>query len=126
MASPKVKQALQQISASSEKQQGYEALLKETRFNSSPEDLPKDLIAIIDAIFADSLGIVATRSLGVSFVTTLKSVESNDTKIEVGEHALQIFQSQASSFEEQNAQIRELMATAHESDEDFLAAAKIL
>jgi COP9 signalosome complex subunit 4 len=60
------------------------------------------------------------------FVEALKKVQSNDSKIEVGEHTLTILQSQASSFEEQNAQIRELMAGAHESDEDFLSAAKVL
>jgi COP9 signalosome complex subunit 4 len=126
MASPKVAQALQKIASSSEKQQGYETLLQDIRFSSTPSNLPKDLIAIIDAIFADSLGIVATRSLCVSFVNTLKSVDSNEIKIEVGEHALSIFQTQASSFEEQNAQIRELMASAHEDDEDYMAAAKTL
>ena len=126
MVSPKVSQALQQIAGSAEKQKGYETLLSQISSLSSPDKLPGDLNAIIDAIFADSLGIVSTRSLGVLFVEALKKVPSNDTKIEVGEHTLTILQSQASSFEEQNAQIRELMADAHESDEDFLASAKVL
>jgi len=126
MTSARISQALQQIAASDEKQKGYEALLSQVSAISSPTQLPGDLIAIIDAIFADSLGIVVTRSLGIQFVQSLKHVESNDTKIEVGEHALNIFQAQASSFEEQNAQVRELMADAYEGDEDFLASAKIL
>lgn len=126
MASPKVSQALQQIAGSAEKQKGYEALLSQISSISSPDQLTADLNAIIDAIFADSLGIVSTRSLGVLFVEALKKVPSNETKIEVGEHTLTILQSQASSFEEQNAQIRELMADAHENDEDFLDAAKVL
>jgi COP9 signalosome complex subunit 4 len=126
MASPKVSQALQQIAGSAEKQKGYETLLSQIASLSSPNQLPRDLNAIIDAIFADSLGIVSTRSLGVLFVEALKKVPSNDTKIEVGEHTLTILQSQASSFEEQNAQVRELMADAHENDEDFLASAKVL
>jgi COP9 signalosome complex subunit 4 len=126
MASPKVSQALQQIAGSAEKQKGYEALLSQISSLSSPEQLPGDLNVIIDAIFADSLGIVSTRSLGVLFVEALKKVPSNETKIEVGEHTLAVLQTQASSFEEQNAQIRELMADAHENDEDFLDAAKVL
>lgn len=125
MASPKIAQALKQVAGSSDKQQGYEAILKEA-LSSAPAHLTKDLIAIIDAIFADSLGIVASRSLGVSFVDTLKAVKSNDIKIDVGKHALDIFQSQSSSYEEQNAQIRELMASAYEEDDDHLEAAKIL
>jgi COP9 signalosome complex subunit 4 len=126
MPSPKVTQALKQIASSSDKQRGYEALLKEIPFSSSPPNLATDLITVVDTIFSDSIGIVASRSLGIIFVHTLKSVKSNDIKIEVGEHALGIFQSQSSSYEEQNAQIRELMATAYEEDDDFLAAAKIL
>ncbi|KAH9214451.1 hypothetical protein DL95DRAFT_523815 [Leptodontidium sp. 2 PMI_412] len=126
MVSAKVTSALSTIPDTEDQQQGYEALLKDVRFTSSPTELPKDLIAILDGIFESSLGIVATRSLTLYFVNTLKDVDSNETKIEVGEHALSVFQSQASSFEEQNAQVRELMATAYEADEDFLAAAKIL
>ncbi|KAG0647913.1 COP9 signalosome complex subunit 4 [Hyphodiscus hymeniophilus] len=126
MPSPKVSQALQQIAGAAEKQKGYEALLSQISSLSSPKELTGDLNVIIDAIFADTLGIVSTRSLGVLFVEALKKAPSNETKIEVGEHTLTILQSQASSFEEQNAQIRELIADAHESDEDFLEAAKVL
>ncbi|PVH84248.1 hypothetical protein DL98DRAFT_569223 [Cadophora sp. DSE1049] len=126
MVSAKVTSALSTIPDTQDQQQGYEALLKDVQFTSSPSDLPKDLMAILDAIFESSLGIVATRSLTLYFVNTLKEVKSNETKIEVGEHALSVFQSQASSFEEQNAQVRETMASAYEADEDFLAAAKIL
>jgi COP9 signalosome complex subunit 4 len=125
MASPKISQALQEIGASADQQKGFEILLSEAR-STPTSKLPGDLIAIIDAIFASSLGIVATRSLSILFVETLKAVQNNDTKTEVGEHALTVFQSQASSFEEQGIHVRELMADAFENDEDFLAAAKVL
>ena len=125
MASPKISQALQQIGASANQQQGFEILLSEAR-STPTSQLSGDLIAIIDAIFASSLGIVATRSLSILFVETLKAVQNNDTKTEVGEHALAVFQSQASSFEEQGIHVRELMADAFENDDDFLAAAKVL
>lgn len=125
MASPRVSEALQGIAGSAEKQEGFERLLSLVRSTPTAQ-LPGDLIAIIDAIFADSLGIVATRSISILFVETLKSIQNNDTKTEVGEHALTVFQSQASSFEEQAVHVRELMADAFESDEDFLSAAKVL
>jgi COP9 signalosome complex subunit 4 len=126
MASPQVAQALKQVAASSDKQPGYEAILKAIQNSPNPADLAKDLIAIIDAIFADSLGIVASRSLGISFVNVLKTVKNNETKVDVGKHALGIFGTQSSSYEEQNAQIRELLASAYEEDEDFLEAAQVL
>lgn len=126
MASPKITAALHQVAASADKQQGYTSLLSEFSSLASQNNISKDLTTVIDAIFADSLGIVATRSLTSAFVATLKSAPSNDVKIEVGEHALNIFDTQATSFEEQNAQIREMMADAHEEDEDYMAAAKTL
>jgi len=113
MASPKVAEALKQISASAEKQKGYETLLNQVESLSSATHLPNDLIAIIDALFADALGIVISRSLSGQFIKTLSQIKSNDTKIQVGEHALDVFQDQSSSFEEQNAQLRELMAEAN-------------
>ncbi|TGO25632.1 hypothetical protein BPAE_0076g00350 [Botrytis paeoniae] len=126
MVSQKIAEAMQWIASSEEKQQGYTTLLSNAQFTSTPAELLDDLIAIFDAIFADALGIVATRSVIVSFVDALKAINNNEAKIQVGQHALSTLSEQASSFEEQNAQIRELMATAYEDDEDNLAAAKIL
>ncbi|TGO43281.1 hypothetical protein BHYA_0002g00860 [Botrytis hyacinthi] len=126
MVSQKIAEAMQQIASLEEKQQGYITLLSNAQFTSTPAELPDDLIAIFDAVFADALGIVATRSVIVSFVDALKALNNNEAKIQVGQHALSTLSEQASSFEEQNAQIRELMATAYEDDEDNLAAAKIL
>ncbi|RDW60154.1 hypothetical protein BP5796_11760 [Coleophoma crateriformis] len=119
MASPKVAQALQQITNQTDQQQGYEALLQSTQ-------LPNDLSSILDSIFASSLGTVATRSLLAVFIAALKTIPSNETKIAVGQHALDVLQAQASSFEEQNASLREIMADAYEEDEDHLAAANVL
>lgn len=126
MASPQIKSALQQISNSSDKQGGYAALFADFSNNSTPQTLSKDLTTVLDAVFADSLGTIATRSLSQSFVDTIKTTKSNEAKIEAGEHALQVFQAQATSFEEPNAQIREIMAGAYEAEEEFLDAAKIL
>ncbi|KAG9237271.1 hypothetical protein BJ875DRAFT_481482 [Amylocarpus encephaloides] len=126
MASPKIFDELKHIALSTDQQQDFESLISQVHLASSPAQLPGDLIAIIDAIFAHSIGIVATRSLCGIFVQKLKTVESNDTKVTVGQHALGVFQAQASSFEEQTAQVRELMATAYEDEEDNLSAAKVL
>lgn len=124
MPSPNITQALQQIASSADKPQGYQSLLSNiSSLSTKPSD---DLNAIIDAIFVESLGIVATRSLTSTIIATLKSLPSNEAKIEVGEHILEVISTQASSFEEQNAAIREIMADAHEQDEDFLLAAKTL
>jgi COP9 signalosome complex subunit 4 len=123
MASSKVTQALQQIATSIDKPKAYDTLLSSL---PPPCNSPSDLIAIIDAIFTDVLGIVATRSLLISLISILTTTPNNDTKITVGSHILSLLATQATSFEEQNAQIRELMATAYEEDEEFLEAANVL
>jgi COP9 signalosome complex subunit 4 len=123
MASAKITQALQQISTSPDKPKAYEALLSSLPPQSSSSE---DLTAIIDAVFEDALGVVATRSLLIAIISILNATPSNDTKIAVGSHTLALLATQASSFEEQNAQIRDLMATAYEEDEDFLDAANVL
>jgi len=126
MTSPQIKTALQQISSSSDKQAGYTSLFSNFDKHSTPQTISRDLTTVLDALFAASLGTIATRSLAQSFVDTLKTTKPNEAKIEAGEHALQIFQAQATSFEEPNAQIREIMADAYEAEEDSLEAAKIL
>ncbi|RFU24521.1 hypothetical protein B7463_g11816, partial [Scytalidium lignicola] len=127
MVSVNVSKALQDIASSADKQQGYTGLLSNIQLVSSIATVNDDLIAIIDSIFAEgSLGIVATRSLLAAFVDALRDIPDNDTKIAIGEHALSTLQAQTSSFEEQNAVIREVIATAHEGNDDFLAAARTL
>ncbi|TAQ91465.1 hypothetical protein B7494_g168 [Chlorociboria aeruginascens] len=123
MASPVISAALQKIAASTEKQQGYASLFTNADFKSTQ---PGDLITVIDAIFADSLGVVATRSLVILFVDAIKSLKSDEAKIKVGDHALEILHTHSTTFEEQSAQVREIMADAYETDGEFLDAAKIL
>lgn len=122
MASPKVTQVLQQAAASNDKHKAYETLLSSISQTSVSS---ADLIAVIDAVFTDVLGIVATRSLLVSLISILAATPSSETKINVGSHILSLLAT-TPSFEEQNAQIREIMATAYEEDEEFLEAASVL
>lgn len=88
-----------------------------------------DFTTIADQIFAQSLGIVHTRALLTSLITTLRSRQDHDLWVEVGTHTLDILNSsptQSSSFLEQAAQIRELIADGHEANDDFAEAARVL
>lgn len=88
-----------------------------------------DFTTIADQIFAQSLGIVHTRALLTALITTLRARQEHDLWIEVGTHTLSILNSSptaSSSFLEQAAQIRELMADGHEANEDFIEAARVL
>jgi COP9 signalosome complex subunit 4 len=127
--SPKVAEALAKAEAfSGEKGPVYESLLSDIKSLSSPSTATADLIAIANSFFGTGMGIVATRSVLTLFISTIKDLKNPDMCLEVGAQALELASSgqSASSFLDQAATLRELMATAHEDNEDSLAAAKIL
>ncbi|CAJ2512829.1 Uu.00g009480.m01.CDS01 [Anthostomella pinea] len=127
MACPKVSEALAQVQSSPDQAAAFNSLLTNLRSLSTPQTVSDDLKTIITAIFSGSLGIVALRSLLTTFIATLKDFNNADVYIEAGQHALDVLAAQTSvSFQEQAATIRELVADGHESNEDWLEAAKVL
>lgn len=71
------------------------------------------------------MSIVATRPLLDSFITVLRNFDAEVT-IKVGQHAVTLLQSRAASVEEQDSQIREILAEAYEAEEEYTAAARAL
>jgi COP9 signalosome complex subunit 4 len=129
MTSPKVNDALASISSSADQAAGYESLLANIQSISSPSTIEKDLNAIADSFLPSTLGVVATRSVLKTFIAALEKLNDNDLWIAAGQHILNHISAStsASSFLlEQAAAIREHVAEAHEQNEDFLDAAKIL
>ncbi|KAI9812109.1 MAG: hypothetical protein M1832_000620 [Thelocarpon impressellum] len=126
MASPAVAAELARLEAPStaaaDRASGYDNLLRTVAEAGSAADLN----AFLDSILGDSLGIVASRPLLSAFVDRLKSLPGRDVTIEVGRHALGLLQARVVSFEEQDAQIRDTVAGAHEAAEEHLEAAKVL
>jgi COP9 signalosome complex subunit 4 len=131
MACAKVSQALAQVPSSSDQAAAFESLLSNLRSLSTPQTVSADFRAILDAVFSSSLGIVAIRQIVTTFVTALKSFnnaanDAADLWIEVGQYALGQLSQQQSTFLEQQAEIRELIAEAHETNEDYIEAAETL
>lgn len=88
-----------------------------------------DYKQITDQIFAASLGIVHTRTLLTALINKVRAHNDHDLAIDVGSHTLDILSASptsSSSFLEQAATLRELIATGHEANEDFDKAARIL
>lgn len=83
-----------------------------------------------DQIFASSLGIVHTRTLLNLFITTLRQREKeHELWIAVGTHLLDTLNASptsSSSFIEQTATLRDLIADGHEAKEEFRDAALVL
>jgi COP9 signalosome complex subunit 4 len=127
MACPKVSEALAQVGAASDQTAAFESLLSGLKTLSTPSTVTADLKAIIDTVLgSSSLGIVAQRAIVGVFITTLQNLDNADLTIEVGQHALAVLSNQTSTFVDQSVALRELMADAHETNEDNLEAAKIL
>ncbi|QUC18763.1 uncharacterized protein UV8b_03004 [Ustilaginoidea virens] len=126
--SAKVAQALVQAEAAAgDKAPVYEALLSNVGSLSSPGAAVDDLNAIADSFLGQALGVVATRSVLSAFVSTLKALGNDDHLwIQVGTRTLSALSSQPSSFLDAAAALGELVATAHEANQDFLEAAKAL
>src|SRR6201990_789155 len=129
MASREVAATLASIAdgPQSAKVKGYSDLLSRIVSSSpSPESqLAADLMAYSDSLLSSSLGIMHTRPLLTTIIQSLNSL-SPDTKVTVGSHIVGALQSQSASFEEQDASIREVLATGYEAQEDYSAAAKAL
>lgn len=128
MASQKIASALSAIESASNPQtklQLYNNLLSDIVSTSSEHELAQDLIYYLDSILNEDISIVAARPLLDSFIGVLQNL-TPDTKIKVGQHAVTLLQSRSTSVEEQDAQIRELLAGAYESQEEYNAAARTL
>ncbi|KAJ5114451.1 hypothetical protein NUU61_000210 [Penicillium alfredii] len=128
MASQKITTTLAAIESNTNqptKLQQYNELLNDIVASSSEHELAQDLIYYLDSILGEDVSIVAARPLLDSFITVLQKLEP-DTKIKVGQHAVTLLQSRATSVEEQDSQIREILADAYESQDEYTAAARAL
>ena len=130
MASPAITSALAKLENASTPQQDrpskYDQLLNQIVSQPVPSHLSTNLTAWIDSVLGDTLSIVTARPLLSSAVNTLKSIQNSEIKIEVGTHALQALEPRVVSFEEQDAMIREIVADAHQDQEEYVEAAKLL
>ncbi|KAM3514178.1 hypothetical protein MY11210_002169 [Beauveria gryllotalpidicola] len=124
---PKVAQAIARVENSTdEKAPLYESLLADIKTLSAPATAINDLNAVADSFFRQSLGVVSTRTVLASFIATLKMLQNEDVCIDVGSHTLALLAAQPSSFSDAAAELGELVAAAHESNDDFREAAQAL
>ncbi|KAF9880006.1 PCI domain-containing protein [Colletotrichum karsti] len=124
--SQKVAERLAQAESAPDKAAAYDSILADIKSLSSPPTAAADLNAVLDAFFAAALGIVSTRAVLTSFVAALRALGNHDLWVAVGTHTLDQLAAQPPSFLDQAAAVRELVAEAHEGNEDFLEAAKCL
>jgi COP9 signalosome complex subunit 4 len=128
MASQKITSALAEIETSGNPQnklQLYNNLLSEIVTTSSEHERAQDLIYYLDSVLTEDISIVAARPILDAFIAALQKL-SAETKIKVGQHTVALLQSRSTSVEEQDAQLRELLADAYEAEDEYSSAAKAL
>ncbi|KAF7539432.1 hypothetical protein G7054_g2177 [Neopestalotiopsis clavispora] len=126
MASENVADAIATAQSSPDQAAAFESLIKSVKSISSPNSISADLRAILDSLFEGHITIVALRQLVTNFTTALKDFNNADLSIEIGKHMLDLLANQQSTFHDQAAEIRLLIADGHENNDDNLEAAKIL
>lgn len=127
MASPAVIAALQQVEAAPavDKPGQYNALLQQITAGSA--NAAADLNAFAQTLLDDSLGVVVLRPLLAVFVDAFRAVPDPDAKIQVGEKVITLLQSKgAGQYEEQDTQIKHILADAFEQNEDYRRSAQTL
>ncbi|KAF2228957.1 COP9 signalosome subunit CsnD [Viridothelium virens] len=128
LASAEIASAIQQLESSNtpNKAQSYSQLLRKILDSSTPDTLAPNLIAYIESILGDTLGIVASRPLLSEFAECFKELKNPEVKVEVGQRAFEILHPRAGSFEEQDTAIKESVAQAYQQEEDYVSAARVL
>jgi len=108
------------------KPQAYNELLNNI-LNSSPSDtLAANLVAFVQSVLGDSVGIVASRPILAAFVERFRQIPDPDVRIEVGTQAVEAMQPKVVSYEEQDTQIKLVLADAYQENEDYVSSAKVL
>ncbi|KAI0432636.1 hypothetical protein F5Y09DRAFT_137387 [Xylaria sp. FL1042] len=127
MASPQINELLSKAKAADDQAAAYDALLKNIKSHATPATVEADMKAIASSIFSNDLRVVALRTVLERFIDVLAGFNNPDLSVAVGQHTLDIIAAQPSAtFLDQVAALRNLMADAHESNEDFLLAAEVL
>ncbi|KAI1347392.1 hypothetical protein F5Y01DRAFT_295357 [Xylaria sp. FL0043] len=122
-----ISQLLAEAKAADDLAGAYEALLENLKSYSSPTRVEADMKAIASSIFSNDLRVVALRSVLERFIEVLAGFNNADLTVAVGQHTLDTIAAQPSAtLLDQVVSLRNLMADAHESNEDFLEAAKVL
>ncbi|KAL8939727.1 MAG: hypothetical protein Q9216_003205 [Gyalolechia sp. 2 TL-2023] len=130
MVSAHIASSLQELedpsSPHDDKPAAYKRLLDEIVSSTNSPNLTSDLEVFIDSILGDNLGIVAARPLLGTAAESFKTLPDLDSRIKAGTTALRSLESRIASFEEQDAQLREMLADAYTQQEEYIEAAKVL
>jgi COP9 signalosome complex subunit 4 len=129
MAPATLAEALSQFTSQPDPCVAFKAILSNIKTLSTPDKITEDLESIADTMLGSSLGVVQVRQMMTDFIATLKELNNHDLWIGMGMHLVNRINestSLSSSLIEAVAATRELVASGHEGQDDFAAAARVL
>ncbi|GAP84943.1 putative PCI domain-containing protein [Rosellinia necatrix] len=138
MASSKITQLMQMAyaDAGGDQAAAYNSVLENllsshmaaaTTSATATASITDDLKELASHLFSANPGVVTQRDVLESLIRALRAMDSADVSVAVGQHVLDAVASLPSgSLLDQVASLRELVGDAHETNEDFLAAARVL
>jgi COP9 signalosome complex subunit 4 len=128
MASPEVRSGLETIGNASagEKSSQYPSLLQSILANSSPDTLESNLSAFARSLLGEPLGVVALRPLIANFVEQFRTVKDPEVKVDVGKLVIELLGPKGAQYEEQDTQIKEIVADAYEEQDEYIKSAQTL
>jgi len=110
----------------SKRSAGYNELLSQITALPTSDSIASNLVAYVQSLLGDHIGIVASRPLLATFVDQVRQLPDPDVRIEVGTKTIETLQPKVVSFEEQDTEIKRIVADAYEESEDFVSSAKVL
>ncbi|KAI0117743.1 hypothetical protein GGR51DRAFT_499990 [Nemania sp. FL0031] len=127
MASPQITQLLAEAQKADDQAAAYDSLLSSLKSVSTADTLAADMKLIASTMFFNDLRVVTLRAVLERFIAVLREFNQPDLSVDVGQHTLDTIATLPSAtFLDQVAAIRQLMGDAHERNEDFQAAARVL
>ncbi|KAK5691390.1 hypothetical protein LTR97_011383 [Elasticomyces elasticus] len=126
MASPEITQQLSQAeSNSSQRSDNYSAILQKI-ITGGGSNLAANIVAYVQSILSDNIGVIHSRPLLSAFVEQYRNLSNNEAKIEAGTGIVNLLAPKIVSYEQQDTDIKFILADAYEKDDDFGNSAKIL
>lgn len=129
-ASSEVTSKLRQLETSSanpqQRAEAYNEVLSTIIKSFTNDDLAASLVAYAQSILSDSIGVIHSRPLLTAFLEQFRSIPSTSVKLSAGTPILELLAPKTVSFEQQDTELKLLLADAHEAEEDFTSSAKVL
>jgi COP9 signalosome complex subunit 4 len=119
-------QQLENSPPTAQRAEAYNSTLSEIIKSFSGSDLAANLVAYVQSILSDNIGVIASRPLLSAFVEQYRILQDNDVKVEAGNEIIQLLAPKTVSFEQQDTDLKFALADAYEAEEDFTNSAKTL